>query len=194
MSLKIWKNILHRVSVTNEDSKNQPAKFLPTKDDALGNGSESSSPSGPNQSSAPHQETDKEKFFQACMSGNIDLMTSFYEQGMDVNILDDEERSPLLFACLAEQKSAVKMLLHWDAYVDNSDKSGRTALLWCAMSGKTSMLSLLLKAGADINFSDHQGKTPLHLSVNPNQTDTMTLLLERGCIVDPFDEKKTDTP
>eukprot|EP01135_Chromosphaera_perkinsii_P007651 Nk52_evm107s914 gene=Nk52_evmTU107s914 len=131
-----------------------------------------------------------QEFFQACATGDTSTVNKLMAQGVDIDVVDSEERCPLTFACIADQKEVVKILLKANCYIDNPDNLGRTPLHWSCLLGKDKIVKTLLRAGADTTYSDHSSKTPVHLAVSADSIDALAEMLEHGCIVDPFDQEQ----
>ncbi|KAI3658667.1 hypothetical protein MP638_006731 [Amoeboaphelidium occidentale] len=96
---------------------------------------------------------------------------------LDVNLVDDEGRSALMFSCMGGHVECVELLLERGALIHLSDYSGRTCLHWAARYGHGTICEKLLYAGADIHAEDYQGKTPLHLSCTQASTEALCVLL-----------------
>lgn len=83
----------------------------------------------------------------------------------DVNKQDEEGRSALHFAAMANQADGAKLLLEAGALVDLKDKSGHTPLFLAAFSGMTSSMKVLLEAGGCIDSEDDDEMTPFEQAV-----------------------------
>ncbi|KAJ5833535.1 hypothetical protein N7474_001846 [Penicillium riverlandense] len=91
-----------------------------------------------------------------------------YRAGADINVLTNDDRTPLHFAAGAGHSSAVSLLckLYCEkSYsVDQKDENGRTPLHHAALSGNLESVYSILQAGANPNIADKHGLTPLHLA------------------------------
>ena len=107
------------------------------------------------------KEQDKLAFLDAAASNNIYVMLHYIEEGIDVNIQDDDERTALHFAAQNGSNDAIKLLLaHKDIDV-NKGVDNRTALDNASVSGLLDTLKLLLAVpGIMINEIDRSGNTP----------------------------------
>lgn len=95
-----------------------------------------------------------------------------------INLLDDNQTSPLMWICYANYNDAYETKkvdidrLYYVNYflaqpnldLQAKDKNGFTALHWAAWSGLTECCTLLLNAGLDINQPEDNGYTPLMLA------------------------------
>ena len=103
----------------------------------------------------------------------------------DVNQTDEDGRTPLMHAILAEHPdpAIVRVLLEKGAEADVADKGERwTALHFAARDEHTGIVGLLLGAGAAVDPVDVFDDTPLWRAVFAYRDDlgTIELLLERG--------------
>ena len=97
---------------------------------------------------------------------------------LDVNSVDDEGRTPLMFASAAGHGECVDLLLKKGSFVHQADYSGRTALHWASVYGKLNVVAALLKAGADPCVDDYSGKTAMHCSSASPNDSVLKLLMK----------------
>lgn len=98
---------------------------------------------------------------------------------------DDDERTPLHWACSQNNLEMVKYLLKPRAAIttididDLVDASGWTPVHISASLGNSEILDVLLNSDADvdINQTTNQGTTPLHLAVSKNRHDVVKKLV-----------------
>ena len=103
----------------------------------------------------------------------------------NLNELDNQNKTPLIWAAARGDCKNVSTLLEYDASTTPKDKDGRTALSWAAWSGSSgcaTCVRLLLKHGADPNLRDTRAyESPLHWALKGSQTaDIVTALLDYG--------------
>jgi len=106
-----------------------------------------------------------------------------------VNMTDEDGRTPLMHAILAEDADAsiVRMLIDSKANVDASDYGEKwTALHFAARDQNKAIVRLLLEAGAKVDPVDAFGNTPLWRSVMNSNSSLAAIkeLVERGA--DPY--------
>lgn len=106
--------------------------------------------------------SDKEKLERIC---------HFIKRGADVNIPDNEGRTPLMRATTKEE---IELLVSAGADVNTTDNNGRDVLMHCALlhghrGGKTAEAAVLalIKAGADASATDPGGSTAAMHSLTP---------------------------
>ncbi|KAL3346809.1 hypothetical protein AABB24_025313 [Solanum stoloniferum] len=87
------------------------------------------------------------------------------EDGRDVDAVDDDGRTALLFVSGLGSEPCVKLLAEAGADVNYRDRSGGlTALHMAAGYVKPGVAKLLIELGADPEVQDYRGQTPLSLA------------------------------
>jgi ankyrin repeat protein len=121
--------------------------------------------------------------------GQLADVKVYVEKGADVNLQDQKERTPLIFAASAGHTPVVKYLIDAGADVDKQDKDGQTALLHACKRSFNETATLLLESGADVNFqSKKRGVTALMIAAVWDNTELVQILLDHGA-----DPQLTDT-
>jgi ankyrin repeat domain-containing protein 50 len=128
------------------------------------------------------------------------LLKLFKGNAVDMDAMDEDGRTPLLWAATKGYAAAVELLLdsgRVDAGTNARDKDGRTLLLWAAAKGHEAVVKLLLDSGkvdADAKDSEH-GRTPLSWAATNGHEAVVKLLLDSGKVdVDVKDTKYGRTP
>ncbi|XP_054279213.1 ankyrin repeat domain-containing protein 50 [Macrosteles quadrilineatus] len=110
-------------------------------------------------------------------------------QGKDLNAVDDEGLSALMWAAYHGQIHTVSALLRVDdgrLEVDWAGMWGETALMLAAGQGHLEIVRLLVSAGADVNHQDHcftvsqSGETALMCATQGDHPHTVSELLSSG--------------
>lgn len=109
-----------------------------------------------------------------------------------VNIVDEQGRTPLMWAAYVNFKSAEKvekneakrieatrLLIEKGADVAKRDKDGWTALTWAAWSGFPKVSEELINKNIDINAKDKKGNTALMVAAQRGNTAIVSLLLSK---------------
>jgi ankyrin repeat protein len=136
------------------------------------------------------------------MSKFDDILTAIYQRdakaleglsAVDLNGTDDDGRTPLMHAVLAEHADplVVRTLIQHGAQVDTADRDQKwTALHFAARDQKEQIVKTLLDAGATVDPVDVFGNTPLWRAVMNVTSDLGTIkeLVKRSA--DP--NKKND--
>jgi hypothetical protein len=97
--------------------------------------------------------------------------------GIDVNFLNLEDESPLMFAALNGHLALAKKLIDKEADVN---KTGWTPLHYAATNGHVEIMRLLLEHHAFVDAESPNGTTPLMMAAQYGTGDAVRLLLEAG--------------
>ncbi|CAD6244261.1 unnamed protein product [Miscanthus lutarioriparius] len=105
---------------------------------------------------------------------------SYLVEGLrvDVNVVDDEGRTPLVYAVVSENAAVVKYLLDHGADPNKVDNDGLAPLHSAAGIGDCEMVELLVAKGAYVDPLADECGTPLHLAAKERQAGTMKILLD----------------
>jgi uncharacterized protein len=96
----------------------------------------------------------------AAVSGNIEAVQQHIAAGTDINQKDAMGgSSPLITACLYEQKEIARLLIGAGADINFKNNDGSTALHVAAFFCKPEMVKLLLEKGADKTVINKYGST-----------------------------------
>jgi ankyrin repeat protein len=113
---------------------------------------------------------------EAARDGDVEKMQALLKQSPDLVFSKDQyDLTPLHWAAIRGNKSAVELLLVNKAEVNASGDDGRTALMEAAENGHKEVLELLLANGADAGA--HGGATLLHTAAWGGHTNVVELLL-----------------
>ena len=102
----------------------------------------------------------------------------------NVNVADEDGRTPLSWAAERGHQAVVELLLAKDGIdVNLKDNDDRTPLLWAAESGHQAVVELLLvRESIDINSKDNDGRTPLFWAAESDNQAVVELLLAKDGI------------
>jgi hypothetical protein len=118
-------------------------------------------------------------FWNAALDGKMERVQQAIEAGVDVNALDEQQRTALLLASFNGHASVVKLLLEQDALLGHRDAMGCTALMFAATGANAETVELLLDAGAEINAVDTgEGFTALMHAAAEGQVKVVQILLK----------------
>ncbi|XP_049762865.1 ankyrin-1-like [Schistocerca cancellata] len=104
------------------------------------------------------------------------------EQGMRLDIMDHQGRTPLHYAALTGNHRVMKLLISLGANVNALDVYGKTPIVMPAIhSLKDCRLvkQLLINAGADLTVRDKHGKTALHTSFENDNIEITKFLMKK---------------
>jgi cytohesin len=124
---------------------------------------------------------------EAATIGNLNVVTSLLESGVEIDSWDDPYRSTALqCASISGHKEVVELLLDKGARVNAKDAfPAATALNYAAERGHKEIVQLLIVHGADVNATRGYpaGDTPLHTAAKAGRSDIVELLLVKGADV-----------
>ncbi len=130
----------------------------------------------------------------AIIQNNIEQMKKDITQtGERVNSVDEQGRTPLMWAAYVNFKSAEEvakneekrleatlLLLEKGADPNLKDKDGWTALTWAAWSGLPKVSEELINRNTDVNAVDKKGNTALTVAAQRGNGAIVSLLLARS--------------
>jgi ankyrin repeat protein len=106
------------------------------------------------------------------------------EKGANLNIADENGRTPLLLAVEYNYKDIIHILLDKGADMNIRDKEGYSPLIRAVYYGYFDIAKIFIERGADVNIADAQGYTPLVLAIHYNNKDMVNFLLEKGADIE----------
>ncbi len=106
------------------------------------------------------------------------------KKGVDVNLRDDADLTPLAWAASGGHESAVKLLLaEPDIDVEARDNIGRTPFAWAAEKGHIAVVKMLLDTGkVNPDAENRRRQTPLALAAESGNETAVKLLLDTGSV------------
>ncbi|CAI4226496.1 unnamed protein product [Auanema sp. JU1783] len=120
-----------------------------------------------------------------CGNGYLEVCQLLFDHGAFIDILNEDEETPIHRAALRGRVDVLRQLVEWDRrLVTAKDEKGYTPLHCAAQEGFDDAVVVLLDAGAEIDSRNADDKSPLQLAVMYNQLDTLRELARRGADVD----------
>lgn len=118
----------------------------------------------------------------AAGSGLLSVLKEALSQGIDLDPIDSEGRTPLFWAATRGHELSVKWLLERDEVTaDSRDKRGNTPFAWAAMEGQEKIIKLLLERNdVTADSRDEDGNTPFAWAAQRCHEGVMKLLLARN--------------
>jgi len=122
---------------------------------------------------------------EAAAIGDVELVRSLLNKGVDVDSWDDLIRNTALHrAARSGHKDVVELLLAKGAHVDSVNAWPRvTPLHYAAEKGHKDITELLIAKGADVNAKDIKGRTPVDVALRRDHSEVVKLLIEKGADV-----------
>jgi ankyrin repeat protein len=102
----------------------------------------------------------------AARGGHGEVVAFLLEKGAQASTRDDNNVTPLMWACIKGHLGVVRILVHHTKGkgLDATDNEyGWTALHGAAFWGRQEVVRFLLSSGADPTITDNNGRTPLDL-------------------------------
>lgn len=126
-------------------------------------------------------------------SGDHDAALAAIRTGADVNALQPDGSSPLLWAVYSIDYGLVKELLARGARPDVRNSLGATPLAEAVDLADTGMVGMLLKAGADPNLGNEDDETPLMLASRIGALAIVEQLVKAGAKVNAREKTRGQT-
>ena len=101
--------------------------------------------------------------------GNVDAVRSWVASGADINVVDEDGSTPLMWASLKLHTECVAEMLRLGADARRVDNDGWTALHWVAQAVDRGgdgggVVRQLVAAGCDAAVRDNDGRTAVELA------------------------------
>jgi ankyrin repeat protein len=126
------------------------------------------------------QAGDGSTIHRAARTGDLILLGSELQRGVNPNSRDDRGRTPLIDAVSGGHLEAVHLLLSSGAEVNARTKAGGTALIEAAARGRLSVTRELVKSGADLNVSQRGWGTALETAERTGHNQIAAMLRQAG--------------
>ncbi len=113
-------------------------------------------------------------------SGNRDHALDMIAEGTDVNAVQSDGTSALLYAVYQGDSELVSALVEAGAEVTLRNEYGASTMSEAAMQGSVNILRMLLEHGGDPELGNLEGETPLMLVARAGNLEAAALLLDHG--------------
>ncbi len=129
-------------------------------------------------------------FRGALQSGDVNEVEKLLKENASlINSKDEQKRTPLILAAMANRGPVVELLLSHKADINAEDIFGRTALDWTALVGAKDAAQVLADHQADVNAKAEGGATPLHFAARNGFQGIAEVLVAHGADVNATDDK-----
>ena len=126
-----------------------------------------------------------EDLIEGAKGGKLPVVQRLITKGADVNAMDGEGATALMYASLNGHRGVVEALLAKGAEVNVRDKYGLTALMLASQQDENlEIVKALLAKGADVNAFNEDGATALMLAAGNGFVEVVKALLEKGAEVE----------
>ncbi|HEY2013561.1 MAG TPA: ankyrin repeat domain-containing protein [Bryobacteraceae bacterium] len=127
--------------------------------------------------------------FAALRGGYAATVRTLTAEGSDVNVINADGETPLMYAAMYSDANTVARLLERGANPNAKSLTGTTALMLA--SGSISKTRLLVEHGADVNARSVTGRTPLLMAASRSGSGKVVeYLLAHGANINAKDELK----
>jgi ankyrin repeat protein len=138
-------------------------------------------------------EINSKGYFKAIQAEDLAAIRTFFQAGIDPNMLNEKGETPLTFAVGCCEIKTVRALLE-KVDIDGRNKEGNTALFLALRTDKRNVFDLLWEKNADIKIPGKNNRTILHVAASQDDLDLIQKLIERGADVNAVDDIEKDTP
>nr|CDS15193.1 Ankyrin repeat domain containing protein [Echinococcus granulosus] len=121
------------------------------------------------------------------VGGDDKIVQCLLEYNAKVNIVDQNNQTPLMKAIEGGHLECVKLLLNYRADLTVRDKYGNAPIHQAVKFGRKDIIELFLRNGVSINTHNQNGLTPLHLAVEKHNLPLLQFLVQEGAEVDCTD-------
>ena len=95
----------------------------------------------------------------------------------DVDVLDEYDRSPLIYSIFVGSFGCFELLLQFGANIHILDYESKSPLHWACQLGRVRIAKFILSKDYNINQRDADGRTALHHLAGHHSTKVMLMLL-----------------
>lgn len=113
-------------------------------------------------------------------NGYKNIVKYLLDNGANINELNYNEESALIFAIKNDKVDVVSLLITEGADINLKNNDGDTTLCIAAQSGYKEIVELLISKGADVNVENIKGETPLLIAEEKGYKEITALLLNKG--------------
>jgi ankyrin repeat protein len=129
-------------------------------------------------------------FRGAIQSGDVNEVEKLLKEDASlIDIKDEQNRTPLILAAMANRGPVVELLLSHKADINAQDMFGRTALDWTAQVGAKDAAQVLADNKADFTAEAEGRATLLHYTARNGFLGVAEVLVAHGADVNATDEK-----
>ncbi|XP_039175955.1 CARD- and ANK-domain containing inflammasome adapter protein-like [Crotalus tigris] len=112
------------------------------------------------------------------------IVAALIERGLDINVRNEEQYTPLLLACKTGKIKSAKVLIEKGASLKDKAPNLSSPLHLAVEAGASSIAQMLLQKGIDPNITAQGNQMPLHVAAIYNRGALVDLLIEGGAKID----------
>lgn len=117
-------------------------------------------------------------------SEDLEALKCLMALGADMEIRDENGRTPLLLASFVGWNEGIELLINGGAYVDTQDHQGASPLNLAVMFQNFEIVKLLCDHGSNVNIQTQKKITPLCQAVHMGNLPICKYLVENGADLD----------
>ncbi|XP_063956009.1 ankyrin repeat and death domain-containing protein 1A-like [Lytechinus pictus] len=129
----------------------------------------------------------EKQFHEAARTGDLALVDSLIAQKINVNCMDERDRTALHLAAAQGHTEVIESLTDADAKIEVPDKFGMNALLWATWFGKHESMKSLVRSGANVKAENKQGMTIVHCAASRGHRNVLEYIVRELLDEDPMD-------
>lgn len=130
----------------------------------------------------------EELLLQAVREQNPNVLKEAMKQNANLNYMDSEDKTVLMYACEGQWYEGVKLLLEGGANASFKNNYDQTALMFAVKDcDNETILKMLVKRNANINDYDKREKTVLMYAVENKSPVPLSYLLKNGANINKTD-------
>ena len=122
---------------------------------------------------------DRPALIDAARNGDSSALRSLIEKKSDVNAVEGDGSTALLWASYRDNLDAASALIRAGANVNRANDLGATPLWAACQNGSAAMVGILLKASANPNVALLAGETPLMMAARGGYAEVVEQLLQK---------------
>ncbi|XP_070926206.1 ankyrin repeat domain-containing protein 30B-like isoform X7 [Macaca nemestrina] len=116
----------------------------------------------------------------ACVNGHAEVVTFLVDRKCQLDVLDGENRTPLMKALQCQREDCANILVDSGAGLNIVDVYGNTALHYAVYNKNLSVVAKLLSHGAVIETQNKASLTPLLLAITKRSEQIVEFLLTKN--------------
>lgn len=129
-------------------------------------------------------------FMQAAEAGNTRAIQMFIGSGINLEIRDERNWTPLMISAFNGREAAAFLLIQSGAKINVTDKNGYSPIHWAAFNGFSNVVSLLIRSGANTNALSNSGWTPLMQAATRGHVLVSAQLIAGGAKLNEISQDK----
>lgn len=111
---------------------------------------------------------------------SISIVNELIARGCKITEVDKEGKTPLYYACMANRKDIVEILLNHGANINIQTFSGETGLMIASFEGYEELVKYLVSKGAEIDLINYEGNTALKMACYSCFFNIVKFLADKG--------------